>query len=93
MAVIVTVYPEGPGFRTFEAEGLNIAPQLVDYLEDRLPDEFDVMFVHTTDVNTVTFTVATEADLPKEWYVRVIDVIKNAFNGEHEVQSRLSTWP
>lgn len=93
MPVIVTVWPQEPSVTLFEVENYVLPRVFEDFLDAALRKEIDADQVYVVNLDDDNVVLNHDKDLPREWYIKVIDAVKDCVGDEHEVLSRLSTWP
>lgn len=94
MPIIVTVQHIDAFTTMFQVEGVELPEVVEAFVDVRLTDEIDAGTVFTAGREDNILVVNHDDEgLAKEWYVKVIDAVKDCFEGEHEVLSRLSNWP
>lgn len=98
MQLIVSVRPEkseaqGDISREFVVEDELLPVRFLRDLEFQLAGYIMAEKIIETSILGNVISVKHSPGLPKEWYVRVIDAVKDSVGPQREVLSRLSSWP
>lgn len=94
MPVIVTVEHVDAFTTMFQVEGFDLPEVVEEFVDVQLSAEIDAGTVFTAGRQDNIIVVNHDNEgLAKEWYVKVIDAVKDCAGDDHEVLSRLSNWP